>query len=93
MAVLLLTYALNREGTSKVDYTRFYKIRDTYDSVRLSESSYALRTGDSPTTVYCNLKTNMGPNDYIYVTGLQRPYSGFGPKRVNEWLEKNLPEQ
>jgi hypothetical protein len=90
MPVLLLTYDLNREP-DKTDYAGFYKVRDSSDNVRLSESSYALNTDDSPATVYGKLKPYTDSNDYVYIINLEKPYSGFGPKNVNDWLEKNLP--
>lgn len=91
MAVLLVTYDLNKEGKSKVDYNEFYKIRDKYDHVKLSESSYAFNTQESPTVLYNKLKPLIDPNDHIYIITLKQPYWGFGPKTVNEWLTKNLP--
>jgi hypothetical protein len=91
MSVLLVTYDLNKEGKSKVDYDKFYKLRDTYDNVKLSESSYAFNTTETPTTVYNKLKPIIDPNDHIYVINLKRPYIGFGPQKTNDWLEKNLP--
>ena len=91
MAVLLVTYDLNKEGKSKVDYNKFYKIRDTYDNVKLSESSYAFNTTESPQTLTNKLREVIDANDHIYVITLKKPYSGFGPKPVNDWLERNLP--
>ena len=90
MPVLLMTYDLNREP-DKTDYEGFYRVRDSYDHVRLSESSYALNTLDAPETVYAKLKPYTDGNDYVYVINLKKPYSGFGPITVNTWLEKNLP--
>lgn len=91
MAVLLVTYDLNKEGKSKVDYNKFYKIRDAYDHVKLSESSYALNTTETPTEVYNKLKPVIDTNDHVYIISLKRPYMGYGPKATNDWLEKNLP--
>jgi hypothetical protein len=90
MAVLLVTYDLNKEGTSKVDYNKFYKLRDGYDHVKLSESSYAFNTTESPNALYQKLKDVIDPNDYIYIITLRKPYGGYGLKTVNAWLEKNL---
>lgn len=90
MSVLLVTYDLNKEGKSKVDYDKFYKLRNSYDWARLSESSYAFNTTESPETVYNKLKPVIDANDHIYVITLKRPYTGFGPQDVNNWLEKNL---
>jgi len=88
MSVLLVTYDLKKPGQ---DYTDFLKVIRSYDYARLSESSYALNTTQSPSDVYNKLRPYMDANDHIYVINLKRPYSGYGPKEVNDWLEKNLP--
>jgi hypothetical protein len=92
MAVLLVTYDLNKEGKSKVDYNEFYAICDKSDHVKLSESSYAFRTNEHPMKVYADLKTVVDDDDHMYVINLKRPYYGHGPKPVNDWLEANLPQ-
>jgi hypothetical protein len=91
MSVILVTYDLNKEAKSKVDYNKFYKLRDSYDYVKLSESSYAFNTTETPQTVYDKLKAAIDPNDHIYIINLKRPYTGFGPQATNDWLAKNLP--
>jgi hypothetical protein len=91
MALLLVTYDLNAEGKSTVDYKKFYEIRDRYEHVRLSESSYVFITNDHPMKVYVDLKAVLDDNDYLYVISLKRPYYGHGPKPVDNWLEANLP--
>jgi hypothetical protein len=91
MSVLLVTYDLNKEGKSKVDYDKFYKIRNSYPYAKLSESSYALLTEETPAALYDKLKGVIDANDYIYIINLKRPYAGYGLKSVNDWLEKHLP--
>jgi hypothetical protein len=29
-------------------------------------------------------------NDNLYIITLKKPWTGFGPKDVNKWLENNL---
>lgn len=91
MSVLLVTYDLNKESGSKVDYNKFYKLRDAYDYVKLSESSYAFNTSETPSTVYNKLKPVIDANDHIWIINLKKPYSGYGPKATIAWLDKNLP--
>jgi len=88
MAVLLVTYDLNKPGQ---DYNDFYKIIKSYPYAKLSESSYAINTTDSPQTVVDRLRRYMDANDHLYVINLKRPYAGYGPKNVNDWLEQHLP--
>jgi hypothetical protein len=89
-SVLLITYDLNREGKSKVDYNKFYEIRDKYDHVRLSESSYAFHTNETPQDVYNKLKPVIDSNDYLLIINLKRPYFGFHIKTAIDWLEQRL---
>lgn len=90
MAVLLVTYDLNKEGKSKVDYNEFYKLRNVYAYARLSESSYAFETNETPDQLFAKLRKVIDPNDHIYIITLKRPYIGFGPPAVNDWLEARL---
>ena len=87
MATLLVTYDLNRPGK---DYDDLLKKIKSYGWARLSESSYAISTTSDPQTVYNSLKPFLDPNDNLYVITLKKPYTGFGPKDVNDWLERNL---
>ncbi|MCW5593697.1 MAG: hypothetical protein KIS74_16480 [Burkholderiales bacterium] len=87
MAVLLITYDLKKPGQS---YEDFYEVRNTYAYARLSESSYAVQTDETPKQVYDKLAPHVDKNDRLYVITLSRPYQGWGAKEVNDWLEKRL---
>lgn len=88
MPALLVTYDLNKEVT-RPNITK--KLKDTYPSwAKLSESSYAISTNSTPEQVVASLRSVLDSNDNIYVISLSKPYSGFGPKDVNDWLENNL---
>jgi len=87
MAALLVTYDLNRE----LHRPKIVDAVKTYGTwAKLSESSYAIRTELAPGDVYKHLKPMIDENDNIYIIKLSKPYFGFGPKDVNEWLENNL---
>ena len=91
MPILLVTYDLKNEGKRKrADYPRFFKIRDNYNNVRLSESTYAIDTIESPETVYNKLKSVIDRDDAVFVIALTRPYLGPAPN-VLDWLDRNLP--
>jgi hypothetical protein len=87
MPFLLVTYDLNNPGK---DYNDLLKTIDCYSWARLSESSYAIKTEQSPQQVFDRLKPFLDQNDYLYVINLKMPYIGFGLKEVNDWLNKNL---
>lgn len=90
MAVLLVTYDLNKEGTSKADYNEFYKVRDTYDYLKLSESSYALYTNDTPQAVWQKLQPHTDKDDTVLVIHLRPSYSGQGSQVQVDWLAQRL---
>ncbi len=88
MAVLLVTYDLKKPGQ---DYSGFHKVIKSYGYARLSESSYAIATDETPTQVCDKLFPHMDRNDQLYVVTLRKPFWGLGPKDVNDWLTQNLP--
>ncbi len=86
MAVLLVTYDLNKETVRP-------KIVDEVKKTswaKLSESSYAIDTNETPQAVYNRFQYLLDENDNFYVITLKRPYYGQGPKAVNDWLEQRL---
>lgn len=87
MAVLLVTYDLNSPGQA---YTNLLGYIKTFSWAKLSESSYAIRTNESPTVVRDRIRQITDTNDNVYVITLRQPYSGWGPKEVNDWLDNNL---
>ncbi len=88
MAIKLVTYDLSKPGQN---YTEFHKVIKGYASwAKLSESSYAIDTLESPDTVYNKLSPHMDRNDQLYVIPLGSPWQGWGPKEVNNWLSQHL---
>ena len=87
MALLLVTYDLQKPVQ---DYSNFHKIIKIYPNVRLSESSYAIHTTESPSDVYNMLTPHMDQNDQLYIITLTKPYYGVGPKFINDWLSELL---
>jgi hypothetical protein len=88
MAVLLVTYDLNKPDK---DYSDVLKTIKSYSWARLSESSYAISTNQTAQQAYDRISQYLDKNDVLYVINMKRPYAGYGPKDVNEWLESNLP--
>ena len=90
MSILLLTYDLNKEKNIQGDYQGFYNTRDSYPYVKLSESSYAIKTFETPAVIFNKLKPYVDKDDTIYIFPLAKPYSGYGLVSTNNWLENNL---
>lgn len=87
MPVLLVTYDLKKPGQ---DYSDFLDVVKSNAWARLSESSYAVKTTDSPKTLYNKLFPHMDANDQVYIVTLTSPYWGLGPEKVNQWLSQHL---
>lgn len=87
MSTLLITYDLNKAGQN---YNGFHAVIKKYTWARLSESSYAIQTPETPQAIYSKLNPYMDKNDNVYVVTLERPYFGQGPQDVNNWLNQRL---
>ena len=90
MSTLIVTFDLNKE----VKRPNILKeIKKGGNWAKLSESSYAISTSESPLQVYKRLEPYLDGNDNCYVITLNAPYYGQGPQDVNQWLENNLEYQ
>ena len=87
MAATLITYDLNKE-TVRPNIVGAIQKFDGW--AKLSESSYAVTSNLTPTQIYETLKPLLDSNDHIYVITLSQPHSGYGPEKVNKWLQENL---
>ncbi len=87
MAALLVTYDLNRPGQ---DYSGLLNEIKKYSWARLSESSYAINTTQTPSALFDQLRPHMDQNDYLYIITLNKPHRGYGLPNVNDWLDSNL---
>lgn len=88
MGVYIVTYDLNKEVHRP---NMVGEIKKFNGWAKLSESSYAISTDLTAQQIYNKLKPMIDSNDNIYIVTLRRPYVGFGPKDVNDWLETHLP--
>ena len=89
MSALLITYDLNEE-TKRPPIVKKIKTLGT-SWAKLSESSYAIATSKTSSAIYKSLEDMIDENDRLYVIPLKKPYAGFGLKKVNQWLDQNLP--
>ncbi len=87
MPAYVVAYDLNKE-------TKRPKIVDEvkeFSWARLSESSYAISTNLTAQQVYARFEKHIDSNDRLYVIPLKKPFAGFGPEAVNDWLDKHVP--
>lgn len=88
MPAYIITYDLNREITRP---PLLKQIKDSYPSwAKLSESSYAVSTHETAAQIFDRLKPLIDANDNLYIIPLKKPWAGYGPKEVNEWLDSAL---
>jgi len=88
MTAYVVSYDLNRE------IVRPKIVKELKDAVTswalLSESSYAVTSALTSEGLYNKLKHLLDDNDQIYIIPLKKPWFGFGPTEVNDWLDSNL---
>ncbi|WP_339142388.1 hypothetical protein [Pseudoalteromonas galatheae] len=87
MSVLLVTYDLNSPGQK---HGQLLEELQSFAWAKLSESSYAINTTLTPDQLFERLKQYLDTNDNLYIITLKKPWQGYGPKDVNEWLSNNL---
>ena len=87
MPVCLVTYDMNVPGN---DYEGLLKTIKNYAWARLSESSYAIETYETPQQVFDKLRPLLDQHNNLYVINLKKHFVGYGPQDVNDWLEKKL---
>jgi hypothetical protein len=85
MAVLILIYDLSPVGAS---YCNLVKAIKKYPWAKLSERSYAISTSLTPQTVFNQLRPLMDNSSNLYVITARKPFAGYGPEAVNEWLQQ-----
>ena len=89
MNTLLVTYDLIDEEDARppiVDEIKGLAL----DWAKLSESSYAILTTETPSNVYEQLKGLLDEDDQMYIVTISKPISGQGRREVTKWLTENL---
>jgi len=87
--LLLVSYDLNKEVKRPNIVAEVKKT----DWARLSESSYVIDTSETPEQVHARFKKHLDSNDFFFVMRVTKPYTGWGPKDVVEWLDDKMRYQ
>lgn len=88
MAVYLINYDLN---TPEQKHSKVLEMVESFIYyVNLSESSYAVDSTLSSQQIYNKFKPLIDSNDTLWVIPLKKPYTGYGSKKVIEWLDASL---
>lgn len=87
MAVLLVTYNLKLSGPNNM---KLITAIEKFDHTKLTESSYAIATSDSPKRILDVLRPLVDENDLLFVLTLALPAAGHGDAGKIHWLEGNM---
>ncbi len=87
MAVRLIAYDLNKPRQNRAKVLKKIK---TYSWAMLSESSYAVRTNEVPSTIVNKFEPLLDDNDSFLVLTLTQPYQGQADEGVVDWLQAAL---
>jgi hypothetical protein len=85
MAVLHITYrplADNDDAACE----RFCNLLQSYQSMRLSKSNWAINTDEPPKGVWQKLKGHIKPHDYVLMFPLDARLLTPQDKRILEWI-------
>lgn len=86
MAVLIVLFDYSPTGASHYPMIRAIK---KYPWAKLTETSYAISTDLAPHAVFNQLRSLMESTSNLYVLTHRKPFAGYGPQSVNDWLQQN----
>lgn len=87
MAVFIVTYDLNKELRRPPIVA---EVKKSPGWARLSESSYAISTAETPDQVFKRFKPLLDDNDDFFVITLKKPFQSWASKEINDWLTNHL---
>jgi hypothetical protein len=86
MAVLIVVFDYSPTGASHYSMIRAIK---KYPWAKLTNTSYAISTDHPPQAVFTQLQGLMEDASNLYVFTYRKPFAGYGPQSVNDWLQQN----
>lgn len=89
MPALLITYDTKNPW---LDYGGLIRAIKKFEWIKLTDYSYAISTSKMPQEVFELLRQNLDDSANLYVLSLKKPFTGFGPPKVNDWLVKHMRE-
>jgi hypothetical protein len=90
MATLLVTYDTKSPW---LDYGGLIRAIKKHSWVRLTDNVYVIHTSVPAEDIFPILRGFLDDSANLYVLTIRKPFSGFGPGNVNEWLAKNLARE
>ncbi|SMP64833.1 hypothetical protein [Noviherbaspirillum suwonense] len=86
MAVLIIIFDYSPTGASHYPMIRAIK---NYPWAKLTNTSYAISTDLTPQAVFTQLRSLMESSCNLYVITSRKPFAGYGPESVNEWMQQH----
>jgi hypothetical protein len=85
VAILHITYQPTTD-TENAAYEGFCNLLQSYQSLRLSKSNWAINTEEPPTAVWQKLKCQIKPHDHFLMFPLDASLLSAQDKRILEWI-------
>lgn len=90
MATLLVTYDTKSPW---LDYGGLIRAIKKHSWVRLTDNVFVIHTTVPAEDIFATLRHFLDDSANLYVLTIRKPFSGFGPGNVNDWLSKNLAKE
>jgi hypothetical protein len=85
VAVLHITYQPHA-GTDSAAYHAFCNLVESYQSMRLAKSNWAINTDEPPKAVWQKLKSLIKPIDYVVMFPLDARLLTAQDQRILQWI-------
>lgn len=72
------------------DYRLYHQFMQRFDTMRLSDTAWAVRTDLGADSIYLELEPLLGKDDHAYVFTVGKPWIGYGYEAMNDWLTRHL---
>ena len=83
-----LQITFDTEGPPKIDQLK-PSFDKALDWIRIAPNSWIVWTTSTPDGWYNRLKSKLGPNDHLYIFGIDNSSrQGWAPQWIWDWLDK-----
>lgn len=90
MKAYSITYDLSTPGR---DYKNLYEaIKESGAWWHYLESTWLVKTDDSPSQIWARLKPHIDANDSLLIIEVRDNISGWLPKKAWEWVHAHVPQ-
>lgn len=72
------------------DYRLYHQFMQRFDTMRLSDTAWAVRTDLGADSLYLELEPLLGKDDHAYVFTIGKPWIGYGYEAMNDWLTRHI---